>query len=78
MSGEKIDIEKIATDAARMVALFGPTATYRGNAVQMLALVAAVRAARALNDTPASVNNWKALDAALAPFTDSAEVRGDD
>lgn len=47
----------------------------------VLALVRAVRAAKVLNDTPASVNNWKALDAALAPFTDSndsAEVRSDD
>lgn len=50
-------------------------------ACDLLALVAAVRAARASAARPTSVNNWKALDAALAPFTDSsgsAEVRSDD
>lgn len=71
MSGE-IDLAKVIDPEARKEA--------RWVIVQrehVLALVAAVRAAKTLNNTPASVNNWKALDAALSPFTDSAEVRSD-
>ena len=64
MSGEKIDLAEVEAITRRWYGMTHP----------VLALVRAVRAAQTLNNTPASVNNWKALDAALSPFTDSAEV----
>lgn len=73
MSDEKIDLAEIATDAARMVALFGPTATYRGKAVEMLALVRVARAAIVVAADPLSTDAVRRLDAALALFADSAE-----
>lgn len=71
MSDEKIDLDKVALDAARMVALFGSTATYRGKAVEMLSFVTAVRAALLWRGF---LGPDSELDAALAPFIDSAEV----
>lgn len=69
MSDEKIDLAEIEEDAREY---------YVMRRDDTLALVAVARAARASAARPTSVNNWKALDAALAPFTDSAEVRSDD
>lgn len=73
MSGEKIDLAHFEHELHACKGAYFETE----DIAELLALVRAVRAAKVLNDTPASVNNWKALDAALAPFTDSAEVRSD-
>ena len=65
MSDEKIDLAAIEEDARDY---------YVMRRDDTLALVAAVRAAIVVAADPLSTDAVRRLDAALAPFTDSAEV----
>ena len=64
MSGGKIDLGKIERDVWDLEVM---------NPNDVLALVAAVRAARALSNGGWHVADRMALDAALSPFTDTAQ-----
>ena len=70
MSDEKIDLFVVCRSAEML-----PKHWHQRK--NTLALVRAVRAARALSERGWHIEDRMALDAALAPFTDSAEVRSD-
>lgn len=71
MSDEKIDLSEIIAPDARDEARFVVVRRDR-----VLALMALARAAMKFSNS-GHVADRMALDAALAPFTDSAEVRSD-
>ncbi len=67
MSDEKIDLAEVEAITRRWYGMTHP----------VLALVRAVRAARDLAHKGYHPRRWPDFVAALAPFTDSAEVRSD-